>query len=287
MSKPNKQIQSNPFEHIHLNSMFHWYPLIEKVVPTPKTVLIPGKISSYDDLFNCADEGFNVMIKQAREAASLLGYPIFLRTDHTSNKHDWRDSCFVASEKDLPEHMINLVEFTECIIGIGFGGFVVREFLDLPHIFKAFSGLPVAREFRFFIKNGKVICRHPYWIAAAMRRVDCINWQNKLSAISKLTSYEQKVLDDYALKVSHAIEPLKVPENFWSVDFCQTKSGKWVVTDLAVGANSFHVPTCKFAPTDMQKYGSPDDTSKVTYTKEIYAKYPELKKTLGNIGDWI
>jgi len=43
--------------------------------------------------------------------------------------------------------------------------FMVREFLDLDASFKAFGGLPIAREWRIFASPEKVICYHPYWPA--------------------------------------------------------------------------------------------------------------------------
>ncbi len=283
----NNSKSKNFFEFNHLNSLFKWYPHIEKVVPTPKTTMIPGKIDSFDDMFAGSDAGFNLMVKQVCEAANGLGYPVFLRTDHTSNKHAWRDSCYIASETDIRSHMLNLVEFTECIMTLMFGGFVVREFLELNTVFNAFSDMPVAVEFRYFIKNDKILCRHPYWVAGAMRRVNCFDWQPKLKSMSKLYPAHQRVLDDYAQKISRAVEPLGVPENFWSIDFCQTKQGKWFVTDMAIGMDSFHYQKCKHAPVEMKKiYGDLEDTSQVTYTKEIYQKHPELKKNLGSMGDY-
>ena len=91
---------------------------------------------------------------------------------------------------------------------LNFGGVVVREFLDLPHTFHAFSGMPVSREFRYFIKNGSVLCRHPYWFPSCMRRVTCEDWLPKLKKIQVLNKTTMELCDEYALKISKAVKKL-------------------------------------------------------------------------------
>ena len=38
-------------------------------------------------------------------AAKEMGEPFFLRTDHTSAKHSWEETCFVKSTSDLMQHV--------------------------------------------------------------------------------------------------------------------------------------------------------------------------------------
>lgn len=260
-----------------LNSLFVWYPLIQEVVPTPKTIMIP-KVNDWQSLEAVIDTFTDPEIirlfEEAKKAVHLLGgYPVFLRSDETSNKHSWADTCYVTNDKTLASGIRNILEFTLMVdMGgeLNFGGVVVREFLDLPHKFHAFSGMPVSKEFRFFIKNGQILCRHPYWFPSCMRRVDIEDWLPELRKIQVLEPNEKLVLDQYALDVSKAIELLDAPENYWSIDFCYALNRGWIVTDMALGPESFHYNTCLNAAEDMKHYPDPEDLSEVTLKKEIF-----------------
>jgi hypothetical protein len=73
----------------------------------------------------------NNFIEELRIAALDIGFPIFLRTDHTSAKHGWDDTCFVKSPDMLGQHVFQIAEFSEIadMIGIPWDTWVVREFL--------------------------------------------------------------------------------------------------------------------------------------------------------------
>lgn len=269
-----------------LNSIFAWYPLVKDIVPTPRTVMIlmEGTFESFDEalVYNrpSKDPEMRRLVSAACNAAHELGgYPVFLKSDQLANKHDWKNSCFVASDEQMENGIKNLLEFTLMLmIGPDFRGIAIREFLELDWRFHAFEGMPVAREFRFFIKNGKVQCRHPYWFPACLRNIDCEDWMPKLREIQQISAEEVDLLDGYALKISEAVEPLKAPENYWSLDFCITKEGKWYLTDIATGEDSFHYNTCGFAPEDMKQYPDPEDVSEIYTMKQMDEKIRESKK---------
>ena len=175
----------------------------------------------------------------------------------------------------------NILEFTLMVFGnLGFNGVVIREFLDLPHEFHAFSGMPVSQEFRYFIKNGKILCRHPYWFPSCIRRADIEDWLPKLRNIQTMEPYVQTLLDNYALAISKAVEPLNAPDNYWSVDFCYTKQKGWLFTDMALGLDSYHYSTCPNAPEEMKHYPDPEDLSQTTTIKGIKDKAKKLKQSL-------
>jgi hypothetical protein len=273
---------------LKLSSLFAWYPLIEKVVSTPKTVMIPMKreFRSFDEALSyehTEEPEMRRLIDAAIGAVPFLGgYPIFLRSDETSNKHGWRESCFVTSDQEMERGVKNILEFTLMqMFGLSFGGIVVREFLELPHVFHAFSGMPVSREFRYFVKNGSILCRHQYWFPSCMRRVDREDWLPRLRKLQVLDEKTKDVLDGYALKVSEAVEPLKASENCWSVDFCFAKGRGWVLTDMAVGNDSYHYTRCPNSPEDQKKmYPDPEDLSEVTTLGSIKKKALGLEKFL-------
>ena len=268
-----------------LNSLFVWYPLIKDIVPTPKTIMIPMQkdFESYEKALDSGDDPeMQHLIQEAIKAVKLLGgYPVFMRSDETSNKHEWKNTCYVTDDESMKHGIKNILEFTLMVFGnLGFNGVVVREFLDLPHEFHAFSGMPVSQEFRFFIKNGQIICRHPYWFPSCMQRVDCEDWLPKLRKIQILDSETQKILDNYAIKISKVVESLKAPDNYWSVDFCYAKEKGCLFTDMALGVDSYHYSTCPNAPEEMKHYPDPEDLSEVTTIKGIKDKAKKLKQSL-------
>lgn len=242
------------------SSLLYWYPLLEVLpISMPKTeiVKIPygnlmGLIDGEDSLKEYADE--------IDEAADKIGYPLFLRTDLCSGKHRWEKTCFVASKEVLYENIFGVVEANASadILGLPCKALIFREFLDLDWRFKAFHGrMPVARERRYFIRDGEIICRHPYWIEDAIadwydHAVDFAerfdgpkekllgdtpkNWKDLLKEINYQSDDEIEVLDMYAHRVASVLD------GSWSVDFAYTKNHLWFLIDMALAHVSYHPP---------------------------------------------
>lgn len=59
-----------------------------------------------------------------------------VRTDHTSGKHSWTDTCFLAAAADIPKHVFNLAEFSELcgFPGLPWKTWVIREMLPTVHL---------------------------------------------------------------------------------------------------------------------------------------------------------
>src|SRR3990167_2427173 len=150
-----------------LNDLAAWYPLLVTTgVPTPRTRLVRTRVELLDLCDGKTPAGFDGFIAKLRVAAdSLGGAPIFLRTGHTSQKHGWRKTCYVADLDALPRHVAELTEFSAIadMLGLPTESWVGREFLELDARFVAFDGMPVAAERRFFVAGGRVVCHHPYW----------------------------------------------------------------------------------------------------------------------------
>jgi len=162
------------------NSLFYWFPLIKDLgVPMPETIMIPFPTEDtwwgFRKLFDHPDkepEGWTDYVKLVGEACDKIGYPVFLRSDETSHKHGWKDTCYLTGSDDIPSHLYEIMEFTEMagwLGGLSIHGYAVRRFLELDTKFTAFHGrMPVATEFRFFVRDGKLQCWHPYWFPACM-----------------------------------------------------------------------------------------------------------------------
>lgn len=228
-------------------SMLHWYPLIKdcKVqMPRTEIVIIPYKIM-YEALNDEKVKPFLDYIPSVKEAINKLGgYPIFIRTDYSSGKHDWVRTCYVGEEKLLVQNIFALLEYHEIadILGLPYNAIIVREFLKLQSSFKAFNGFPVNRERRYFVMNGIVQCHHPYWIPDAVEgHTKDKDWKNKLFSLNLESRPEVERLTKYAEEVGKHLD------GYWSVDFAWGVNGKWYMIDAADATLSFHWPSCKYS----------------------------------------
>ena len=76
--------------------------------------------------------------------------------------------------------------------------------------------MPVNPERRYFIRDGKVLCHHAYWIQEAIEASYKPPSEKQWREISEILNFEGKneaqLLSNYALQVA------KVIDGFWSVD---------------------------------------------------------------------
>jgi hypothetical protein len=258
------------------NSLFTWFPLVKDIMNTPKTVTIPMAKRFGDDeevlAYNrpSADPEMRRLVSKAQKAVKTLGgYPIFLRSDETSHKHDWVDSCYVTSDDGVEKGIKSIYEFTLMVMfGLDFHGVAVSEFLKLKTGFHAFNGMPIAREFRFFIRDGEVLCRHPYWPPASIRRADREDWLPVLKEMSRIDDVEETLLKVYSREIAAAVKGVNPPHDYWSIDFCETEDGYWYLTDMARGENSYHWGTCENAKLgEHPEFEDPEDISEATTLK--------------------
>jgi len=100
------------------NSMFYWFPLIENLgIPMPETVMVPmtgdEKENRYK-LFNGEEAPlYDAYIQRLQEKAKAMKLPLFMRSDQTSHKHGWENTCYITSVDQIPNNAYQIVEFTE------------------------------------------------------------------------------------------------------------------------------------------------------------------------------
>lgn len=224
------------------SSLLVWWPKTNDIaIPVPKTAIVP--LSNKDGrAFLDGKPLPSNFILTLREYARAIEYPLFLRTDQASAKHGWKDASYVPDEKALPSHLGQVLEFNELahIMGLPYEAVVLREYIPLESSFEAFYGrLPIAKERRYFVRDGEVICHHPYWIEDAIEghSPSKENWKELLSELNREHLVEVALLSAYAKGVSRAIE------GYWSVDFACSRTGEWYLIDMAEGHLSWH-PDC-------------------------------------------
>jgi len=241
------------------NCLSYWLPkLVELGMPIPETILVD--MNKIDKNFIPAirkifwmkelNKEDKIALTRFREILETMGhkigYPLFLRTGQTSHKHEWSETCFVKSQNRLLRNAQNLAEYS--IMKDFKGGFpiniwVARKLLKTSPVFTMFSetGMPIVREFRYFIKGGKILCHHPYWPEEAFKGyTQDKNWKLKLKQMNELKKSEQKILDIMAKKIAGKFK------GFWSVDFFQDSKLRWCVIDMATGEDSYHWKGCKY-----------------------------------------
>lgn len=232
------------------SSMDYWYPLVKDHLPCPKT----ESITFSDDILNefqgaCYDCGDPVIIKKylkkVHKIADRIGYPLFMRSDQGSGKHDWKDTCYVVSRDILEQNLFNLLRWHEIagIMGLSYKSLYFRELLDIKPMFYAFWGnMPIGFERRLFVCNGKVLCIHPYWEENAIIRSHQyplpMEWKD-IIARSCVIGEEKRQLVEYGETFSQLVP------GYWSIDFIKDRQEKWWFIDAAHGEVSWHPEPCE------------------------------------------
>jgi len=218
------------------NSLLYWFPKVRYLgIPVPRTAIVEVEASALWAMLDGKDE-LTAKTKQALvEAGETIGYPLFLRTDQLSNKHQWKDSCYVPEEKALFQHIYGVMEGH----GMAFGvpdprALVFRELLPTSPAFHAFNGLPIVKERRYFVRDGWIKCAHPYWPEGAIENPSRPDWKQLLAEQSNQSLEEEAQLALYASQVTIAVP------GYWSVDFLEASDGQWYLIDMALGDRSFH-----------------------------------------------
>ena len=224
------------------NALDCWFPVLEKNnIPVPKTIIVKANCELIDILDGSIPNGYARFIKNLHIACDKIGCPCFLRTAHTSAKHYWKDTCFISNYRNLPEHVFNIVEFSECadLFGLNYDTWCVRKLLPVKPLFTAFHGeMPIVREFRGFWVNKKILCVHPYWPVETIQKPSVKNWEELLLESHKTTPVEYNEICKLITNVG------KLFEGNWSIDLLDTEDG-WYVTDMATAETSYHWEGCE------------------------------------------
>lgn len=235
-----------------LNCLSYWYPPLKGTgLPMPRTEIvrmpdgakraaycvINGEEPPAPDL-----EALDRFCDEVELRAGEIGFPVFLRTGHTSGKHDWSRTCCVEGEEEIDSHVMALVEYSEMasLIGLPYDVWAVREMLPTKPIgvCPKYGNMPICREFRVFVTDGDVLCWHPYWPAQALIDGGAVYEQGQIAEnVTAWTTDERREILGLAQSVGRLLG------GCWSVDVLETERG-WFVTDMAQAADSWHWPDC-------------------------------------------
>lgn len=224
--------------------MLYWYPKIKDLdIPQPKTEImeINTDREKWVEFVDGKTIPFN--LQELKKICNKFGYPVFVRTDNASGKHNWKNTCFIDNENKLLPNLSGIIEFSLMadIMGLAIDAIVVREYIPMKTLFTAFWGdMPVNPEIRFFVNNGKILCWHWYWVEEAIENPSDNEWKIKLeNAKKEVLNYELEQLKRYAETVAKCLD------GYWSIDFCKAEDGRWILIDLAEGLKSWHPENCE------------------------------------------
>ncbi len=218
-----------------MNDITFWYPvLFRNKIPVPKTIIIHTDLELLPLIDGKTVIGYGNFLDDIVRAIGNIGLPVFLRTGYTSNKHDWENSCFITNKKYIFSHVYNLLEFS-CMMNIDrvtpYDFWAVREIIETKPYFNYFHGnMPITKERRYFVENGKVKCHHSYWDVDIFKGVKKV----VLGDVNSLHKNDELVLNAMAEYISTRFS------GYWSIDFLKGKNNQWYVTDMALGAQSYH-----------------------------------------------
>jgi hypothetical protein len=226
MVKPMDENEKN-----RLSSLAYWFPIVSTLgIPVPKTTVIP---CVWEELISPE------FIAKLELEADSFGYPVFMRTDLSSGKHDWKNTCYVPNRSAIVHNLVLLDEYNT-IGRFGYTSIVLREFLRLETAFVAFPGdMPINKERRYFIRDGMVVCHHPYWPQKSFNETELSMYGRKLALLNHEEQDEITLLTSYSEKVASVLP------GYWSIDFAKTEDGVWYLIDMAVGEFSYHMKPCE------------------------------------------
>lgn len=245
------------------SDMSYWFPKLEATgVPVPKTHLIhwPEEPIFYLSTEPREDVGLKSDLKSlvaaVRDKCDMIGYPCFLRTGQGSGKHQFEDCCYVESGEVVETRIRNLVEWSEMVdmIGLSCRTWAVREHLPVEPlaVLHNYGNMPLVREIRCFISDGKVVLTAPYWPEGAILKGIGDRINGRIQDPCEDAKHAAKMLGcqagDLSLAESFQAHHLAatVAKTFagdgaWSLDLLWTKRG-WYAIDMAEAHRSFGCP---------------------------------------------
>lgn len=139
--------------------------------------------------------------------------PFVLKGSTNSRKGSWRTKMFAKDRRTAADVYWELVN--DPLIQDSKQSVVIRQFVEFYKYFDGINGMPVTKEFRFFMYKKAVLSSGFYWQS----------YEDDMDEIPDSNEVPKEFIDKVAEIVSKRI-------NFYVIDVGQLKSGEWVVVEL-------------------------------------------------------
>jgi len=140
-----------------------------------------------------------------------------LKGETNSKKSNWNKNMFASNKQEAGEVYSRLCD--DALIGQQ--KIYIREYVPLITYFTGIGGVPITKEFRFFIAYGQVISGAYYWQ----------NYAEEFDVIPSINEVPKEFLQKVINRIGDKI-------NFYVIDVAQTQSGEWIVIELNDGCQS-------------------------------------------------
>lgn len=143
--------------------------------------------------------------------------PFVLKGETNSRKSHWLRDMYAENKLEAIAIHNRLIDDTL----LSQQKIYIRQYIPLVKYLDGVNGMPVTKEFRFFVAYGSLLCGEFYWQNYID---DIINKPNP-------TEVPREFLQD-------VIERVGSQSNFYTIDVAQTQSGDWIVIELNDGQMS-------------------------------------------------
>jgi len=137
--------------------------------------------------------------------------PIIVKDFVKSEKHNWKDACFMPNASDS-NHVKSVVDKFLELRGDSLNeGLVFRQFVELEYLTEhSKSGMPLTKEFRIFFVNKRIVNVFDYWDEGEYGDT-------------------KPELDEF-IEIAQTIK-----SNFFTMDIAKMKNGDWIIMELGDG----------------------------------------------------
>jgi hypothetical protein len=179
-------------QHRYIADLGEWYMDLRGL--TPRT---------WDDVSKIPDEG-----------------PFVLKGETNSKKYNWNTHMFANNKKEAIKVHSNLLEDSL----ISSQKIYIREYIPLEKLSDGLQGLPITREYRFFVYKRIILSGGFYWSS----HVD------QVSGVDP-----EEVPKDFLNEVIDKVQNSEIyPPDFYVIDVAKTMTGDWIVIELNDGSMS-------------------------------------------------
>lgn len=147
--------------------------------------------------------------------------PVVLKGATNSKKHQWRTHMYADNWNDAVVVYGRLCDDSL----IGSQQIYIRQYVPLVRLGETLTGLPITKEFRFFILNGKIVASTFYW---SLFNEDIVEQGYNVPTVDE-------VPNDFIKTVMDRLNPNVM---FYAVDVAQDETGRWWVIDVNDGQMS-------------------------------------------------
>ncbi len=137
-----------------------------------------------------------------------------LKGETNSRKSNWKRDMFAPDKKAAIEIYARLMDDSL----IGQQNIYIRRYEPMVTYLEGIGGIPITKEFRFFVAYGQILSGGYYW-------------QSHIDQLSEIPSPDEVPLDF----LNEVISRIDNQSNFYTIDVGQSISGKWFVVELNDG----------------------------------------------------